>query len=107
MSTGTYLRSPQTTEGLEGGFDRRCDIVGTSGGNIHRNGRIRDGNEEGNQGGEGGTDGMPSFHRIHGMVTESFDSYPFDRKGEAQEDPFKQLRYDIQVGLLQYHSGYR
>ena len=30
---------------------------------------------------------MPSSHRIHGMVTEPFDSYPFDRGGEGQEGP--------------------
>ena len=42
----------RTTEGLEGGFDRRCDVVGTSGGNSHCDGRIRDGNEEGDRGEE-------------------------------------------------------
>ena len=107
MSTGTHLRSPQTTEGLEGGFDRKCDVAGPIGGNSHCDGRIRDGNEEGNQGGEGGTDGMPSSHRIHGMAVEPFDSYPFDREGEGQEDTFQQLRYDIQGGLLRYRCGYR
>ena len=91
MSTGTYLRSPQTTEGLEGGFDRRCDVAGPIGGNSHCDGRIRDGNEEVNQGeeGQGIRTGTPSSHRIHGVVTGSFDSYPFDREWEDQEGPFQ------------------
>ena len=33
--------------------------------------------------------GMPSSHRIHGMVVEPFDSYPFDRGGEGQEGSFQ------------------
>ena len=33
--------------------------------------------------------GMPSSHRIHGMVTGPFDSYPFDREREGQEGPFQ------------------
>ena len=77
--------------------------------NSHRNGRIRDGDEEVNQGeeGQGIRTGMPPSHRIHGVVAGSFDSYPFDREKEDQEGPFQQLRYDIQGGLLQYRCGYQ